>query len=377
MPDHWSVESVDSRAQTPRLRTPSPTARECGDEGSPAPGAGPSMFPASAYGWLSRHPARVLWGLIAFRSVQALVISTSFAPDEFWQGPEVAHRLVTSERAALRPVAPARTHHTSPRPRAGLWVRTFHVGMDRATQVRVSPTSNRTRTAASPCATRTVRMPPHPASRPARRSYWHPLFLAAPLEVVKFLGLDTPAVVRVTPRLMHGTVAALVDFCILHLTQVMTRDGREYIYHCSHLFSRHTCVMCRSGLRPCRCLCHFRFAVCATCATPTTCATLRHPCATPNACANPCSTPHTPPPQHWMGKEYVPWAALAQLSYWFNGFCLVRSYSNCLESLLLMASLCLWDFPLACLFSLVAPPALPRRPNARPTTTSRRRGCSW
>lgn len=32
--------------------------------------------------------------LLTFRLFCAFAISTAFAPDEFWQGPEVAHRLV-------------------------------------------------------------------------------------------------------------------------------------------------------------------------------------------------------------------------------------------------------------------------------------------
>ena len=35
-----------------------------------------------------------IWLLVAFRAVTALCSQTCFIPDEYWQGPEVAHRLV-------------------------------------------------------------------------------------------------------------------------------------------------------------------------------------------------------------------------------------------------------------------------------------------
>lgn len=48
--------------------------------------------------WLQEGCTPVLGGkllslLIAFRIINALVVRTSFTPDEFWQGPEPAHLL--------------------------------------------------------------------------------------------------------------------------------------------------------------------------------------------------------------------------------------------------------------------------------------------
>lgn len=37
--------------------------------------------------------AKLLGALVAFRVLNALVVRTSFTPDEFWQGPEPAHLL--------------------------------------------------------------------------------------------------------------------------------------------------------------------------------------------------------------------------------------------------------------------------------------------
>ena len=36
----------------------------------------------------------MFWGLVAFRATNALIIQTSFVPDEYWQTLEVAHRMV-------------------------------------------------------------------------------------------------------------------------------------------------------------------------------------------------------------------------------------------------------------------------------------------
>ena len=43
------------------------------------------------YGQLDR---RVVACLVVFRVLNALCAQTYFVPDEYWQGPEVAHRLV-------------------------------------------------------------------------------------------------------------------------------------------------------------------------------------------------------------------------------------------------------------------------------------------
>jgi phosphatidylinositol glycan class B len=45
---------------------------------------------------LEEVPAsRAFWAaVLAFRTWNSLFVRTSFNPDEYWQGPEVAHRLV-------------------------------------------------------------------------------------------------------------------------------------------------------------------------------------------------------------------------------------------------------------------------------------------
>lgn len=45
--------------------------------------------------WEEVPATRGFWAaVLAFRAWNALVVRTSFNPDEYWQGPEVAHRLV-------------------------------------------------------------------------------------------------------------------------------------------------------------------------------------------------------------------------------------------------------------------------------------------
>ena len=46
---------------------------------------------------MSRHvkaSTAVVLGLVAWRLLLAFAIRTAFDPDEYWQAPEVAHRLV-------------------------------------------------------------------------------------------------------------------------------------------------------------------------------------------------------------------------------------------------------------------------------------------
>lgn len=47
----------------------------------------------------SKQPMADRWwplclGLLLFRCLDSLLVRTFFSPDEYWQGPEVAHRLV-------------------------------------------------------------------------------------------------------------------------------------------------------------------------------------------------------------------------------------------------------------------------------------------
>jgi len=78
------------------------------------PGGSPLPFPvpmgvSPASSWPLVRLAGVL---IAIRCALALMIRTSFAPDEYWQGPEVAHRVVRTPPLAPLP-------RPGPSPRAG------------------------------------------------------------------------------------------------------------------------------------------------------------------------------------------------------------------------------------------------------------------
>lgn len=53
------------------------------------------MPPSSSSSPSSSLPSFPLWlALLAFRVVNAWIVRTYFNPDEYWQGPEVAHNLV-------------------------------------------------------------------------------------------------------------------------------------------------------------------------------------------------------------------------------------------------------------------------------------------
>lgn len=78
--------------------------------------------------------------LVVFRCVNALALTTSFTPDEFWQGPEVAHRLVSRLRAdtrhSLMNDMPCMGESSGPH-LAGIRIRSSNMGMEDGYQVCV------------------------------------------------------------------------------------------------------------------------------------------------------------------------------------------------------------------------------------------------
>jgi len=55
----------------------------------------PPSSSSSFFFFSSSLPSFSLWlALVAFRVVNAWTVRTYFNPDEYWQGPEVAHKLV-------------------------------------------------------------------------------------------------------------------------------------------------------------------------------------------------------------------------------------------------------------------------------------------
>lgn len=44
--------------------------------------------------WTGWGRGRVLWALVIFRMVNALLCYSAFVPDEYWQALEVAHKMV-------------------------------------------------------------------------------------------------------------------------------------------------------------------------------------------------------------------------------------------------------------------------------------------
>jgi hypothetical protein len=105
--------------------------------------------------------APLLAKLVAFRLANALLVQTYFNPDEFWQGPEVAHKLVFGYG-----------HET--------WE--WWAGS------RI-------------------------------RGYAHPLLYAALYRGLAVLGLDSRWAVKQGPRLLHGVLAAVGDWFLYRLAE--------------------------------------------------------------------------------------------------------------------------------------------------------------
>ncbi|CAM9301770.1 unnamed protein product [Choristocarpus tenellus] len=103
---------------------------------------------------------RLLLLLVVFRVLNALVVRTYFTPDEFWQGPEVAHFLAFS-----------RGHLTWE------WL---------------------------------------PGAR--IRGFMHPLIFAGLFKVLAILGLDTTWAVAHSPKLFQGVLAGVCDYFTFGLT---------------------------------------------------------------------------------------------------------------------------------------------------------------
>ena len=90
--------------------------------------------------------------LVLFRVLNALVVDTYFNPDEFWQGPEVAHNMVFGYG---------------------------HLTWEWRARAKL-------------------------------RGAAHPfLFFAIPYKMLALLGLDSPALVAYLPRVIQGVVAAV------------------------------------------------------------------------------------------------------------------------------------------------------------------------
>ena len=85
----------------------------------------PSSMSAAGLAWLRRKQldSSSVALIVAFRVLNALCVQTYFVPDEYWQGPEVAHRLVFGYGlpVSLPPPAPhaaRRTRWAAVAPRA-------------------------------------------------------------------------------------------------------------------------------------------------------------------------------------------------------------------------------------------------------------------
>ncbi|CAI5476510.1 unnamed protein product [Closterium sp. Yama58-4] len=106
-------------------------------------------------------PKGLFLALLAFRLLNSLAVQTYFNPDEFWQGPEVAHRMVFGYGYLTWEWQPE-------------W---------------------------------------------AARSFLHPLFFAAGYRLLALLRCDTPWLVRHSPRFIQAAMAALADLRLYMLTR--------------------------------------------------------------------------------------------------------------------------------------------------------------
>eukprot|EP00752_Nemacystus_decipiens_P002501 g2350.t1 len=97
---------------------------------------------------------KLLASLVVFRVLNALVVRTSFTPDEFWQGPEPAHLLAFG---------------------------TGHLTWEWEQSARI-------------------------------RGFTHPLIFAAVYKILEIMGLDTRWAVAHSPKLLQGAMAGVCDY---------------------------------------------------------------------------------------------------------------------------------------------------------------------
>lgn len=136
----------------------------------------------------TRAAYKIAFAFVLWRACLAVIVRTSFDPDEYWQGPEVAHRLVFGCALCRLTMPTASTHrlhmlHQYIRCRYGHLTWEWAAGL---------------------------------------RSYAHPLLFTPGLIFLQLLRLDTPAAVQLAPRvtqilfsLAHDAV--LLDFARTHL----------------------------------------------------------------------------------------------------------------------------------------------------------------
>ena len=115
--------------------------------------------------------------LVLFRVLNALVVDTYFNPDEFWQGPEVAHNMVFGYG---------------------------HLTWEWRARAKL-------------------------------RGAAHPfLFFAIPYKMLALLGLDSPALVAYLPRVIQGVVAAVGDYYTYYLAlKIFGRESASWALFCS------------------------------------------------------------------------------------------------------------------------------------------------
>ena len=102
---------------------------------------------------------RLCLALVAFRIINSLVVCTYFNPDEYWQGPEVAHKLAFGYG---------------------------HLTWEWQPDTML-------------------------------RSYCHPMLLAALYKLLAVVGADSQWMVLHAPRIFHGAAFGMADWCLYRL----------------------------------------------------------------------------------------------------------------------------------------------------------------
>ncbi len=121
------------------------------------------------------------WKLILFRIINALIVDTYFNPDEFWQGPEVAHNMVFGYG---------------------------HLSWEWKNNAKL-------------------------------RGATHPLLLfGVPYKILQMLGIDSPFLVAFIPRIIQGIIAGIGDaYIYLYALKIFNNPDIAYLALFCSIFS--------------------------------------------------------------------------------------------------------------------------------------------
>ena len=139
-----------------------------------------------------RNEERAIVGLVVWRLCLAWIVRTAFDPDEYWQGPEVAHRLVFGYAASGNSFAAS----SSVLNRTGSPI----------------PARSDAKHANTRFACRYGYLSWEWAA--GLRSYAHPILFTPLYALLKWASFDTPALVQFAPRVTQAAIALLHDYAL-------------------------------------------------------------------------------------------------------------------------------------------------------------------